>query len=113
VSAIADAYDHQEEACPIAFGSKRCSACGQIKPLEGDGMCAPCLNYKALPARSHVPKPRYRITVRKGSEIVYGPEDVVQEATVIKIRDWFRDEPFPDEYVFSVDYINSKAGVLR
>jgi hypothetical protein len=92
---------------------KRCTDCEQYRVLEADGRCHGCLTLRTIPARSHVPKPRYRITVRKGAEIVYGPEDVVQEATVIKIRDWFRDEPFPEEYVFSVDYINSKAGVLR
>jgi hypothetical protein len=108
-----EAFDIREADTPYGAGRERCSRCEGFRILVADGLCFGCLNYKAVPARSHVPKPRYRITVRKGSEIVYGPEDVVQEATVIKIRDWFRDEPFPDEYVFSVDYINSKAGVLR
>jgi hypothetical protein len=110
VSAIADAYDHQEEACPIAFGSRRCSACGQIKPLEGDGMCSPCLNYKAVPARSHVPKPRYRVTVKgPDGQLVGGPWDFVTEAAVDHCREMWADEG----YSFCVDYINSKAGVLR
>jgi hypothetical protein len=110
MSATADAYDHQEEASPIAFGSKRCSACGQIKPLEGDGMCSPCLNYKAVPVKAHVPRPRYRVTVRDESgAVVFGPEDFVTERAVDHTREMWDCAG----YSWKVEYLNSKAGVLR
>jgi hypothetical protein len=102
----------EQDVC-IGNGLDRCADCERLRILEADGRCSECLTFRTVPVKAHVPMPRYRITVRKGAEIVYGPEDVVQETTVIKIRDWFRDEPFSSDYVFSVDYINSKAGVLR
>ncbi len=109
MSATADAYDREEAAAPIAYGSKRCSACGQIKPIEGDGHCGPCLNFRTVPVVAHVPKPRYRVTVYGPEGLAFGPADFVSERAVDHVREMWDCAG----YSFCIDYLNSKAGVLR
>jgi hypothetical protein len=103
----------EQDVCIGNGITTRCADCERQRALEADGRCSECLHFRTVPVKAHVPMPRYRVNVRKGAEIVYGPADVVQETAVIKIRDWFQEEPDAAEYTFSVDYINSKAGVLR
>jgi hypothetical protein len=103
----------EQDVCIGNGITTRCADCERLRILEADGRCHECLTFRAVPVKAHVPMPRYRVTVKGPDGQLVGGPDVVQETTVIKIRDWFRDEPFSDQYSFSVDYINSKAGVLR
>ncbi len=74
-------------------------------------MCSPCLNYKAVPVKAHVPRPRYRVTVTGPEGVVFGPEDFVTEAAVDHCREMWH---WPEGgYVFAIEYLNSTPGVLR
>jgi hypothetical protein len=89
---------------------QRCTDCEQYRVLESDGRCHSCLTFRSIPARSHVPRPRYRVTVKgPDGQLVGGPWDFVTEAAVDRCREMWACEG----HSFCVDYINSKAGVLR
>ncbi len=110
MSATADAYDREEAAAPIAHAGIRCSDCGQIRPHAGDGRCAVCLEHRTVPVKAHVPRPRYRVTVYgPGGVVAFGPEDFVTERAVDHCREMWDCAG----YSFCIDYLNSKAGVLR
>jgi hypothetical protein len=105
-----EAFDIREADTPYGAGRERCSRCEGFRILVADGLCFGCLNYKAVPARSHVPKPRYRVHVYgPGGVLVGGPWDFVTEMAVDHCREMWACEG----HSFCVDYINSKAGVLR
>ncbi len=111
MSATADAYDREEAAAPIQHAGRRCADCGQIRPHAGDGRCAVCLEHRTVPVKAHVPRPRYRVTVTGPEGVVFGPEDFVTEAAVDHCREMWH---WPEGgYVFAIEYLNSKPGVLR
>jgi len=98
-----------EQDYAIGTGLRRCADCERLRPHVADGRCWECLTFRTVPARSHQPQPRYRVTVHGPEGIAFGPEDFVTEAAVDHCREKF-EEP---GYSFAIEYLNSKAGVLR
>jgi hypothetical protein len=101
----------EQDVCIGNGITTRCADCERLRTLEADGRCHECLTFRTVPVKAHVPMPRYMVTVlsRTDGAAVFGPEPFVTEMAVDHCRQMWSD----DDYVFSVDYINSKAGVLR
>jgi hypothetical protein len=100
----------EQDACIGNGSTSRCADCERLRILEADGRCHECLTFRAVPVKAHVPMPRYRVRAYgPGGVVVFGPEDFVTEKAVDHCREMWAAEG----YSFCVDYINSKAGVLR
>ncbi len=51
--------------------TKRCSGCGQFRETASDGYCTLCVNYKTVPAKAHVPRPRWMVTGTVDGVVVF------------------------------------------
>jgi hypothetical protein len=100
----------EQDVCIGNGITSRCADCERLRILEADGRCHECLTFRTVPVKAHVPMPRYRVRVYgPGGVVVFGPEDFVTERAVDHCREMWECEG----HSFCVDYINSKAGVLR
>jgi hypothetical protein len=101
-----------EQDVAIGNGLDRCADCERLRILEADGRCHECLHFRTVPVKAHVPMPRYRVRVYgPGGVVVFGPEDFVTEKAVDHCREMWH---WPEGgYVFAIEYLNSKPGVLR
>ncbi len=101
----------EQDVCIGNGITSRCADCERLRILEADGRCHECLTFRAVPVKAHVPMPRYMVTVRNRATgaVVFGPEPFVTEKAVDWCFTYYQDE----EHAVTVDYINSKAGVLR
>jgi hypothetical protein len=100
----------EQDVCIGNGITTRCADCERLRILEADGRCHECLTFRAVPVKAHVPMPRYRVTVKgPDGQLVGGPWDFVEARAVEHVRRYWVDEG----HSFCVDYINSKAGVLR
>lgn len=89
MSALADAYDKDQEDARDAFGLKRCSGCETPRVLVADGYCWLCLRAQyALPKLT--PEKLYRATVIDPDDPdrceVYGSGYGITAAAVEKLK---------------------------